>query len=118
VGKEGNRLEEVGTGEVIDPDEVLTNYGDDGWQQLVVPIGRLMGIRRLARETGLDRSQLIEVFRARSLSRPATKELLTGTIATWAAANLGCGLSPCLQGANAVMAAYLAAARGKHDDAR
>ena len=117
VGKEGNRLEEVAVGEVIDPDEVLTDYGDDGWQQLVVPIGRLMGIRRLARETGLDRSQLIDVFRERSLSRPATRELLTGTIAIWAAANLGWGLSPCPQGANAVMAAYLAACR-KNEDAR
>ena len=53
-GKEGNRLEKGAVGEIIRPDEALTDYGDDGWQQLVVPIGRLMGIRRLARETGLD----------------------------------------------------------------
>jgi hypothetical protein len=59
VGKEGNRLEEVATGEVTDPDEVLIDYGDDAWEQLSLAVGRAMGIRRLARETGFDRSHLL-----------------------------------------------------------
>jgi hypothetical protein len=43
VGKEGNRLEEVATGEVTDPDEVLIDYGDDSWERLILPVGRAMG---------------------------------------------------------------------------
>ncbi len=44
VGKEGNRLEEVATGEVTDPDEVLTDYGDDNWEAVLLPVGRQIGI--------------------------------------------------------------------------
>jgi len=53
VGKEGNRLEEVATGEVLDPEEVLIDYGDDEWNHLVIPVVRLMGVRRVARATGV-----------------------------------------------------------------
>lgn len=40
VGKEGNRIDEVATGEVTDPDEVLIDYGDDEWEAVVLPILR------------------------------------------------------------------------------
>ena len=72
VGKEGNRLEEVATGEVTDPDEVLLDYGNDSWESLILPLGRSMGIRRLARETGLARSKLIVLFQSRSNPRNST----------------------------------------------
>lgn len=89
VGKEGNRIDEVATGEVTDPDEVLIDYGDDAWESLVVPVGRVMGIRRIARETGLDRSQLIDLFHGRSNPRPTARALVVDGVATWAAAELG-----------------------------
>src|ERR1019366_8816710 len=89
VGKEGNRIDEVATGEVTDPDEILNDYGDDAWESLVLPVGRLMGIRRLSRETGLDRSQLIDVFQGRSNPRPTARTLVADRVATWATGELG-----------------------------
>ena len=56
VGNEGSRFEEVATGEITDPDEVLIDYGDDSWERLVLPVGRAMGIHTMALETGLARS--------------------------------------------------------------
>jgi hypothetical protein len=46
VGKEGNRIEEVATGEVTDPDEVLIDYGSDEWDAVVLPVLRDMGTGR------------------------------------------------------------------------
>jgi hypothetical protein len=88
VGKEGNRLEEVATGEVIDPDEVLVDYGDDAWDRLVIPAARTMGIRRLARESGLARSKLIGLFKGRSSPHTATRVLVIEALVRWAAAEL------------------------------
>ncbi len=84
VGKEGNRLEEVATGEVTDPEEVLIDYGDDGWEQRILPLGRAMGIRRLARETGLTRSKLINLFHGRARPRHRTAVLVAKATAEWA----------------------------------
>ena len=83
VGKEGNRIEEVATGEITDPDEVLIDYGDDRWESVILPLGRSMGVRRLARETGLARSKLIELFRRRSAPRRATRTAVIHTIDRW-----------------------------------
>jgi hypothetical protein len=94
VGKEGNRIDEVATGEVTDPDEVLNDYGDDAWERLVLPVGRLMGIRRLAREAGLDRSQLIDVFLGRSSAHPATRALVANVLVDWTANELGFPATP------------------------
>lgn len=33
-------MEEVATGEVTDPDEVLIDYGDDEWEAMVLPVLR------------------------------------------------------------------------------
>jgi hypothetical protein len=89
VGKEGNRLEEVATGEVTDPDEVLIDYDDDRWDHLVLPVGRIMGIRRIARETGLDRSHLLDLFHAKASPRAEVREVVTSVVATWSATELG-----------------------------
>ena len=81
MGKEGNRLEEVATGEVTDPDEVLIDYGDDTWDKLVLPVGRIMGIRRLARETGLDRSHLLDLFHATASPRAEVRAVVARLLA-------------------------------------
>ena len=57
------------TGEVTDPDEVLIDYGDDMWEQVVVAPAR-------ERETGLTRSKLTDVLRGRSSPRLATRQLV------------------------------------------
>jgi hypothetical protein len=85
VGKEGNRLEEVTTGEVTDPDEVLIDYSDDAWEELVLPAGRAMGIRRIARETGLDRSHLLKLFRALASPRAGMRARVLSAVSGWAA---------------------------------
>jgi len=64
IGKEGNRLEEVATGEVTDPDEVLIDYGDDAWERVVIPAGRLIGLRRISRETKIARANWSTFSRA------------------------------------------------------
>jgi hypothetical protein len=117
VGKEGNRIDDVATGEVTDPDEVLTDYGDDAWEQLVLPVGRFMGIRRIARVTRLDRSQLIEVFHGRAIARPTTRALVTKEVSEWAASELGIP-SPldCAQ-MSAVLASFLATRARKEYEA-
>jgi hypothetical protein len=43
VGEEGNRVEEGAVGEVTEPNEVLMDYGDAGWINLIAPAARLMG---------------------------------------------------------------------------
>jgi DNA-binding phage protein len=84
LGKEGNKLEEVAIGEVIEPDEVLVDAGDDAWECLVVPAARAMGIRRLARETGLARSKLTELFTGRAMPRCSTRDVVTAVVTHWA----------------------------------
>jgi hypothetical protein len=91
VGKEGNRLEEVATGEVTDPDEVLIDYSDDAWERLVLPVGRAMGIRTMALETGLARSKLINLFQGRSSPQAATRALVTGVVTSWVSSQLSAG---------------------------
>jgi hypothetical protein len=91
VGKEGNKVEEVATDEVTDPDEVLIDYGDDAWERLVLPVGRVMGICTMALETGLARSMLIDLFQGRSSPQAATRALVTGVVASW----VGSKLSTC-----------------------
>ena len=48
VGKEGNRLEEVATGEVIDPDRVLIDYGTDEWEAVLLPVLRSATVTEVA----------------------------------------------------------------------
>ena len=81
VGKEGNRVDEVAIGEVLTPEEVLTNYGDDEWERLIMPAARAYGIRRLARETGLARSKLTGLLAGRSSPRLLTREAVRRALA-------------------------------------
>ncbi len=73
VGKEGNRIDEVASGEVLDPAEVLTDYGDDEWERLVAPAARLFGVRKLARDTGLTRSKLTLLLRGHVRPHASTR---------------------------------------------
>ena len=109
VGKEGNRIEEVATGEVTDPDEVLTDYGDDAWEHLVCPVGLLMGIRRVARESQIALSQVADLLHGRAVPRPATRVVLTGRVTAWAASELGPARLRDNHNPTVVLASYLAA---------
>jgi len=109
VGKEGNRLEEVATGEVTDPDEVLIDYGDDAWEHLVIPVGRSMGIRRIHRESGLALSQVADLVHGRATPQLATRKLLLRTVTRWAATRSGLAPSRDDRDSDAVIAKYLAA---------
>jgi len=70
VGKEGNRLEEVALGEVIDPDEVLIDYGDDEWEAILLPLLRAATVTEIARRAGMNRPRLSTYVRVGS-PRPA-----------------------------------------------
>ena len=107
VGKEGNRIEEVATGEVTDPDEVMTDYGDDAWVRLVCPVARLMGVRKVHRETGIALSQVTELLSGRAVPRATTEALLIGTVSGWAARELGRDQGLAEDDPHAVLAEYL-----------
>jgi hypothetical protein len=87
-GQGGNRLEEVATGEAIDPAEVLVDYGDHAWECIVLPVGRAIGIRRVHRETGLALSQVADRLNGRALPHASTKTLLTNTVTRWVATEI------------------------------
>jgi hypothetical protein len=70
VGKEDNRIDEVATGEVTDPDEVLIDYGSDEWEAVVRPILRGATVTEVARRAGMDRTGLSDYLRVRSPRRP------------------------------------------------
>ena len=72
----------------LHPDEVLIDYGDDAWERLILPVGRAMGIRTMALETGLARSKLINLFQGQSSPQAATRALVTGVVASWVGSKL------------------------------
>jgi hypothetical protein len=67
---------------------VLIDYGDDAWERLILPVGRAMGIRTMALETGLARSKLINLFQGQSSPQAATRALVTGVVASWVGSKL------------------------------
>jgi hypothetical protein len=71
VGKEGNRIDEVATGEVTDPDEVLIDYGSDEWEAVVLPILRGATVTEVAKRAGMDRAGLSDYLRVRSPRVPS-----------------------------------------------
>jgi hypothetical protein len=73
VGKEGNRLEEVATGEVTDPDEVLVDYRHDAWEAILFPLLRGATVTEIARRAGMDRAGLSDYLRLRSPRIPPLK---------------------------------------------
>lgn len=117
IGKEGNRLEEVATGEVTDPDEVLIDYGDDAWERVVIPAGRLIGLRRISRETKIARSQLVDLFQGRARPQESTRELVTEAAvahaAQWLASRVGVESARAADHPMTVLALFLAHA-GSH----
>jgi hypothetical protein len=73
VGKEGNRLEEVATGEITDPDEVVIIYGSDEWAAVILPALRGATVTEVARRAGMDRAGLSDYLRQRSPRIPPLK---------------------------------------------
>ena len=110
VGKEGNRLEEVATGEVTDPDEVLIDYGNDAWDRTIVPAARLIGMRRISRETKIAWSQLVDLFQGRARPRQSTREVVTAVVVSHATEWLAsAGMKPARQSNDqlAILAMFL-----------
>lgn len=78
--RRGTGSKEVATGEVTDPDEVLIDYGDHAWERVVIPAGRLIGLRRTSRETRIAWSQLVDLFQGRARPQESTRELVTAAV--------------------------------------
>jgi hypothetical protein len=70
IHRRGNRIEEVATGEVTDPDEVLIDYGGDEWEAVVLPVLRGATATEVARRAGMDRAGLSDYLRIRARRRP------------------------------------------------
>jgi hypothetical protein len=64
IGKEGNKLEERLSGEVLEQAEYQTGYGRrvDPWTELYLPVLREIGARRLAEETGFKVRSIYDVL--------------------------------------------------------
>jgi hypothetical protein len=64
IGKEGNKLEERLTCEVLDQAEYQTSYGRrvDPWTELILPILREIGARALAEQTGFKIRSIYDVL--------------------------------------------------------
>ena len=66
VGKESNLLEESQTGLIQSQREALNDYGGPGsdeWQSLVLSVLKTLGVREVARRTGLSGSGVSDVLR-------------------------------------------------------
>jgi hypothetical protein len=108
VGKEGNRLEEVATGEVTDPDEILIDYGDDTWEHLICPVGLLIGMRRIARDSQIALSQVADILHGRASPQPTTRAVLAQTVTACAATELGIAGLTTRPDSGALLTSYLA----------
>ena len=64
IGKEGNKLEERLTGEVLDHGEYQTTYSRrvDPWTELYLPVLREIGARTLAELTGFKNRSIFDVL--------------------------------------------------------
>jgi hypothetical protein len=117
VGRESNLLDEVEAGEVIDPGEVLADFGDDSWECLVAPVLRAMGFQEAERRSGVRRERVAEFVKASAPRSDALGRLVVGASA-WAAEQLDAwGLTTAPrrpaqppESRLAVLGAYLAAA--------
>jgi hypothetical protein len=116
VGKESNRLEEVNTGLVHDPEEVYTAYEDpqhEPWQTVVVPVLRRMPRAVLAEQVGLSERTIAAVRNGHALPRAVHQEALTRAAGGYARARLRAAGNPVrvrlgdLEACAAYLAAYL-----------
>jgi len=64
IGKEGNKLEERLSGEVLEQADFQTSYGRrvDPWEQLVLPVLKQIGPRKLAELTGFKIRSIYDVL--------------------------------------------------------
>ena len=71
TGKEGNKLIERLTGEILDPNDYRTDYGSRGdrWQ-LVIRATRYLGATPVASDAGLDRGSVERAIRSRKPVMP------------------------------------------------
>jgi hypothetical protein len=86
IGKEGNKLEERLTGEVLDQAEYQTSYGRRGdyWAELVVPVLREIGAKRLAGETGFKIRSIYDVLNRSVRPHPQRRVLYETCAVTYA----------------------------------
>jgi hypothetical protein len=72
TGKEGNKIVERLSGEVTNPEEYRTEYGEraDRWSLLVVPVLREMGAANVAELTGISRRAVERALRLEVPSMP------------------------------------------------
>jgi hypothetical protein len=119
VGRESNQIEEVEAGEIEDLDEVLTVYGDDAWESLVVPVLRDMTATLAAARARMRRASISKLLREKdpAFPRVPTRAILLATAAEWAAEQLqawGVGSnSEFERGGTTALATYLAE-RSRH----
>jgi hypothetical protein len=64
IGKEGNKLEERLSGEVLEQADFQTSYGRrvDPWEQLVLPVLKQIGARKFAELTGFKIRSIYDVL--------------------------------------------------------
>ena len=97
VGKESNKLEEVGAGVEHDPDEVWAEYVDakrDPWRTVVLPVLRLMPVAELE-GLGMHRRSLFAVRAGERLPHPRNRQLLTQAAGAFAREHLAeAGIDP------------------------
>lgn len=82
VGKEAARLE--ARGEATRLNEVLTTYGSDRFDRLVLPVAAIAGAAEMARRSGLSRRLVVEALGRRAKLRRRSAEALTAGAVRWA----------------------------------
>ena len=101
VGKEGNKLLERLTGELTDPADYRTTYGDPDrtlWHELVVPVLQEIGVAELAQRLDLSQRRINDWLRGHSephAGRTSHRQKAIGIAAAYAADRLkewGCEL--------------------------
>jgi hypothetical protein len=90
TGKESNRIEDVRMGFWHRLDDVLTEYGRarDPWYSWVVPALKLIPLRWLVEQTGLDRRTVQRLRNRQAEPRPSTEHALTAAAGSWARTEL------------------------------
>src|SRR6266545_1898311 len=106
VGKEGNRLIERLSGEVTDPDEYRTGYGnrEDRWKVLVVPVLRKMGAAEVAARAGMSRRAIERAIRKENPTIPhrSSRAEYVRVAADWVAQRMRRGVHPSRSGLGAL----------------
>lgn len=85
MGKESNNLEQVQSGLIHDPDDVITEYchKEHFFARRIVPELRRMPIRELMERSGLDRRTLQRIRAGKSMPSPQNRQKLTEIVERW-----------------------------------